>query len=139
MGDAEQNLRRRQSGRATQGQQQAIDELGRAGRGLSQQMQQEMGDGMDQGDGQDGFGPGNPNPNDRRGRANSQNTDPLGRPLPNRGDQQDNSRVKIPQGGDIIGTGERARRVLEELRKRFGETMRPREELDYIERLLPRN
>ena len=38
------------------------------------------------------------------------------------------------------GTGEidvqRARRILEELRKRFGESFRPQLELDYIERLL---
>ncbi len=136
MGDAEQNLRRRQSGRATEGQQQAIDELGKAGRGLQQQMQQ-MGQGGEPGEGE-GFGPGNPDGNPR-GRA-EQNTDPLGRPLPGDRNQMDNSRVRIPQGGDVRGTiGERAQRVLEELRRRFGEIERPREELDYIERLLRRN
>ena len=31
---------------------------------------------------------------------------------------------------------QRARRILEELRKRFGESFRPQLELDYIERLL---
>ena len=137
MGDAEQNLRQRQGGRATQGQQQAIDELGKAGRGLAQQMQREMGEGGEPGEGE-GFGPGNPDGNPR-GRA-QQNTDPLGRPLPGDRNQMDNSRVKIPQGGDVKGTiGERAQRVLEELRRRFGEIERPREELDYIERLLRRN
>ena len=41
-----------------------------------------------------------------------------------------------PEGGTV---GERARRVLEELRRRLGEVERPRMELDYFERLLPRN
>ena len=31
---------------------------------------------------------------------------------------------------------QRARRIIEELRKRFGDMGRPQEELDYIERLL---
>jgi Domain of unknown function (DUF4175) len=35
--------------------------------------------------------------------------------------------------------GERSRRVLEELRRKLGEQERPRMELDYFERLLPRN
>jgi hypothetical protein len=60
-----------------------------------------------------------------------QQTDPLGRPL--RGhDYGDDSTVKVP--GEI--DAQRARRVLEELRKRFGEIDRPQLELDYIERLL---
>jgi DNA-binding NarL/FixJ family response regulator len=40
--------------------------------------------------------------------------------------------VKVP--GEI--DAQRARRILEELRKRYGETDRPQMELDYIERLL---
>jgi hypothetical protein len=32
--------------------------------------------------------------------------------------------------------GRRGRRIIEELRKRFGDTGRPQDELDYIERLL---
>jgi hypothetical protein len=40
--------------------------------------------------------------------------------------------VKVP--GEI--DAQRARRVLEELRRRFGDTGRPQLELDYIERLL---
>ena len=117
--------------------QKAIDELGKAGRGLSQQMQREMGDAQGEGEGE-GFGPGNPDQNPR-GRA-QQNTDPLGRPLPGERNQMDNSRVKIPEGGKVQGTiGERAQKVLEELRRRLGEVERPREELDYIDRLLRRN
>jgi hypothetical protein len=37
-----------------------------------------------------------------------------------------------------VPAAERARRVLEELRRRLGEPMRPREEMDYLERLLRR-
>ena len=40
--------------------------------------------------------------------------------------------VKVP--GEI--DAQRARRILEELRKRYGESSRPQLELDYIERLL---
>jgi uncharacterized protein (TIGR02302 family) len=138
MGDAEQNLKQNNRGQAGKGQQKAIDELGKAGRGLSQQMQREMGDAQGEGEGE-GMGPGEPNPNNQRGRA-QQSTDPLGRPLPGDRNQMDNSRVRIPQGGNIQGTiGERAQKVLEELRRRLGEVERPREELEYIERLLRRN
>ena len=44
----------------------------------------------------------------------------------------DDSSVKVP--GEI--DAQRARRILEELRKRYGENYRPQMELDYIERLL---
>jgi hypothetical protein len=40
--------------------------------------------------------------------------------------------VKVPGEIDV----QRARRILEELRRRFGDPMRPQIELDYIERLL---
>ncbi|NJL08228.1 MAG: DUF4175 domain-containing protein, partial [Methylacidiphilales bacterium] len=42
------------------------------------------------------------------------------------------SRERIPDAIDA----QRARRVLEELRRRLGEAERPRLELDYLERLL---
>ena len=68
--------------------------------------------------------------NSGQARAN-QNTDPLGRPLRGR-DYGDDTTVKVPGEIDV----QRARRILEELRKRFGENFRPQLELDYIERLL---
>ena len=86
---------------------------------LLQQMQQS---GMGQGPGQPG----------RNGRARAQqDTDPLGRPMHGR-QYGDDVTVKVP--GEI--DAQRARRILEELRKRFGESARPQLELDYIERLL---
>ena len=48
------------------------------------------------------------------------------------GEFVDDFTVKVP--GEI--DAQRARRILEELRKRFGESFRPQLELDYIERLL---
>ena len=47
-------------------------------------------------------------------------------------DYGDDSTVKVPGEIDV----QRARRILEELRRRFGEIARPQLELDYIERLL---
>ena len=58
-------------------------------------------------------------------------TDPLGRPLRGR-DYGDDTTVKVPGEIDV----QRARRILEELRRRFGENFRPQLELEYIERLL---
>ena len=59
-----------------------------------------------------------------------QDTDPLGRPL--RGHDYGDDTVKVPGEIDV----QRARRIIEELRRRFGDVARPQEELDYIERLL---
>ena len=79
----------------------------------------------------DGAGPGPGQPG-RTGQARAnQDTDPLGRPLRGR-DYGDDTTVKVPGEIDV----QRARRILEELRKRFGESFRPQLELDYIERLL---
>ncbi len=58
--------------------------------------------------------------------------DPLGRDIS--GEDADTSDVKIPNAGSI----QRAREILEELRRRSGQINRPRLELDYIERLLDR-
>jgi poly(3-hydroxybutyrate) depolymerase len=76
-----------------------------------------------------------PGPNGHPGRVGpsraQQETDPLGRPLRGR-DYGDDATVKVPGEIDV----QRARRILEELRRRFGENFRPQLELDYIERLL---
>jgi uncharacterized protein (TIGR02302 family) len=60
--------------------------------------------------------------------------DPMGRP-PQRTDGPDpGTSVKVPDEIDV----QRAREILEELRKRLGETTRPPIELEYLERLLKR-
>jgi uncharacterized protein (TIGR02302 family) len=80
------------------------------------------GAGEEAGEGQDGQGP--------QGRfGDAEGTDPLGR-------QMESLRGFDPSAR--FPGAERARRVLEELRRRLGEPARPREELDYLERLLRR-
>lgn len=74
---------------------------------------------------QDGMGPGGP------GEESAQRTDPLGRPLRSQ-DYGDDFSVKVPDEVDA----QRARRVLEELRRRLEQPERPQIELDYLERLL---
>ena len=61
-------------------------------------------------------------------------TDPLGRPSGSERAFNPNARFD-PMG---VPAAERARRVLEELRRRLGEPARPPEELDYLNRLLRR-
>jgi hypothetical protein len=92
----------------------------RGAQGLAQQMQE---------------GPNGEGPNGQPGRTGreraQQETDPLGRPLRGR-DYGDDVTVKIPGEIDV----QRARRILEELRRRLSDPARPQIELDYIERLL---
>src|SRR5213078_3037953 len=95
----------------------ALDALRRGGQDLAQQMQP-------------GTGPGQGQPGRGQARA-QQDTDPLGRPM-RRGDYSDDATVKVPGEIDV----QRARRILEELRRRFADPARPQLELDYIERLL---
>lgn len=120
MGEAEGSLGAGDAEGAVDSQGRALEAMRKGAQGLAKQMQQ-----------QQGMGPG---PNGRPGRGQQraqQETDPLGRPLRGR-DYGDDVTVKVP--GEI--DAQRARRILEELRKRFGESSRPQLELDYIERLL---
>jgi hypothetical protein len=120
MGEAEGELGQGDAESAVDSQGRALDAMRKGAQGLAQSMQQ---------NGQMGQGPGQPG---RNGRARAQqNTDPLGRPMRGR-EYGDDANVKVP--GEI--DAQRARRILEELRKRFGESGRPQLELDYIERLL---
>jgi protein-disulfide isomerase len=120
MGDAEGQLGQGNSDSAVDAQGRALEALRRGAQSLAQQMQQGQGQGQ---------GPGQPG---RTGQARAnQDTDPLGRPLRGR-DYGDDVTVKVPGEIDV----QRARRILEELRKRFADPARPQLELDYIERLL---
>ena len=120
MGDADGRLGEGNADGAVDSQGKALDALRKGAQSLAEAMQQGDGDGQ-------GDGPGN-----RVGRQQSggNSTDPLGRPLHGRefGDET----VKIPGEIDV----QRARRILEELRRRLGDTQRPQLELDYLERLL---
>ena len=59
--------------------------------------------------------------------------DPLNRPLND--DVGDGRSVKVPRDIDM----QKARQLLQELRRRLGEARRPENELDYLERLLKHN
>jgi uncharacterized protein (TIGR02302 family) len=119
MGEAEGELGQGDADNAVGSQGRALEAMRKGAQGLAQSMQQS---GMSPGPGQPG----------RNGRPRAQqDTDPLGRPRRGR-NYSDDATVKVP--GEI--DAQRARRILEELRKRFGESGRPQIELDYIERLL---
>jgi uncharacterized protein (TIGR02302 family) len=120
MGQAEGELGEGDADGAVGSQGRALEAMRRGAQNLAQSMQQQ---------GMMGQGPGQPG---RLGRQRAQQqTDPLGRPLRGR-DYGDDVTVKVPGEIDV----QRARRILEELRRRFGESFRPQLELDYIERLL---
>jgi len=119
MRDAEGALGDGNAEGAVDAQGRALEALRKGAQNLAQQMQQNG----------PGPGPGSPGRNGPA-RANN-NTDPLGRPLRGR-DYGDDVTVKVPGEIDV----QRARRILEELRRRFADPARPQPELDYIERLL---
>jgi hypothetical protein len=109
-------------GKAVQAQGRALQALKEGAQGLQQQMQ-------GAGEGQGGFfargrRPGEPREGER---------DPLGR---EHGDRRGAMEGALNGGPDIA---ERARRVLEELRRRLADPSRPNEERDYLERLLKRD
>ncbi len=128
MREAEGALRQGREGDAVDAQGRALDGLKRGAEGMQQQMQQ-MAEGEGQGEQPEGQQPG------QQGQAGSRDDDPLGRPT--RGRDMSDGRVKVP-GADESAV-QRARRIMEELRRKLGDPTRPREELDYFERLLRRN
>jgi uncharacterized protein (TIGR02302 family) len=117
MGEAETALGQSQGDEAVGQQGRALDALRRGAQDMMQQMQQAM-----QGD-QGGSGDGR--------RQGNSGRDPLGRPWSNsRAD--DDSTVNIPDEIDV----QRARQILEAIRKRLGNSLSPQIERDYLERLL---
>ncbi|MGO8843633.1 MAG: TIGR02302 family protein [Methyloceanibacter sp.] len=113
MGDAKDAIDREKLDRATEQQSRALDQLRQGAQSMAEQMTQN-------GDAQPG-----------KGQSNSNGRDPLGRP--DRTNQPDlGLSVKVPDEIDI----QRAREVLDELRRRLGDPSRPTIELDYLERLI---
>ncbi|MEE8438508.1 MAG: DUF4175 family protein, partial [Micropepsaceae bacterium] len=110
MTEAQENLQSNQLGAATQAQQEALNQM----RGSAQQLARNLA--AENGQGQ-GDGLVNEDPLGRRIGGNN----PVGRLLEG-----------LPQQSDI----QRARQILDELRRRAAELGRSQEELDYIERLL---
>jgi len=126
MRDATEALQRRQPGEAIGPQTEALDQLQQAARDFAEQMQRRM-QGQWGNPNDDEVGATDGTPRDRVER------DPLGRPLSNNG-TYDHGDVKIPDQNTL----QKAREILDELRRRAGERFRPEIELDYIERLLKR-
>jgi hypothetical protein len=108
-------------GRAVDAQGRALEALRQGAQGLQQQAQ---------GAGQGG---GGYRATSRRPGAGGPGRDPLGREAGDRGGALEGA---LNGGPDVA---ERARRVLEELRRRLADPGRPEEERDYFERLLKRD
>jgi hypothetical protein len=112
---AERALRDGDLDGATQEETRALEQLRQGAREMAQQMLRQM--------------PSRFGLNDPNGEL-----DPMGRP-PQRTDGPDPGvGVKVPDQIDV----QRAREILEELRRRLGEPTRPPLELEYLERLLKR-
>ncbi len=113
MGKAGDALKQGDLDEASEQQGQALEQMRQSAQQMAQQMQQ--------------------NAQQRLGRGGSSPRDPFGRPQRAQGPDLGTS-VKVPDAIDA----QRAREILEELRKRSGENLRPQDELEYIDRLLKR-
>ena len=112
MKDAGQSLGKQQLQNATEQQTHAIDKLRKGAQRAANQLIQQM---------------------RQQGQAGN-NRDPFGRPAPQQssGPEFGGRKVKIPEQIDV----QRAREILNELRRKFSDAQRPPVELDYLERLL---
>ncbi len=122
MRDSTQSLSEGQPGQALGPQQEALDQLQQGAQAAFRALAQQQPGGP----GQFGQMPG------QFGNVNP-DSDPLGRPLTG-ANGLDTGRVEIPDQADI----QRARQILDELRRRSGQSSRPAIERDYIDRLLRR-
>lgn len=98
---------------ATENQGEALEQMRQSAQEMSEQMQKQA--------------------SSRPGKDGKDGKDPLGRPQKTQGPDLGTS-VKVPDQIDA----QRAREVLEEVRRRLGEPARPEGELDYLERLQKR-
>lgn len=121
MRDAQEALRQGRPDAAVPPQGEALTELQQGLQDMAQQMMQRM------------MGNNRPQNGQQQRMGRGPGRDPLGRQLPGNG-MGGGEQVKIPEEADI----QRAREILDELRRRAGEQNRPRQELDYIDRLLDR-
>ena len=133
MNDAETQMGKGDNGQATDAQGRAIQSLRKGAQGMEQQMaQQGEGEGDGDSDQEGSADDQNSNGSPRKG-SGDRRTDPLDRPTAT---SKDRDRGGTLSGG--AGAAQRAQRVLEELRRRVGDPLRPLEELEYLERLLRR-
>ena len=129
MREAEEALKQGQDSDALDAQNRAIQGLRQGADQLAKYLRQQNGDGdtgqnQEEADRQNGQGDNGQNSNGR---------DPLGRPLPSQGS---NDRARMQGDGLQSAPEQRARALLEELRRRLGELDRPQAEIDYLKRLL---
>lgn len=128
MQDAEDALAQGQGARG-----EAVDDQGKALEGMRKGAKK-LADAMQKGEDGEGQGESDKEGQGEKGSQEGQQTgdaDPLGRP---RGGNPFNTNSKFDPMG--VPAAQRAQRVLEELRRRLGDPSRPREETDYLERLL---
>lgn len=116
MGNAEQALGEGQGDEAVGHQGRALEALRKGAKDMMKQMQAMQGD---QGGSEQG------------GRQQNADRDPLGRPRASKGPDFGDS-VKVPDEIDV----QRARQILEAIRKRLGNALSPDVERSYLERLL---
>ncbi|RUU14026.1 TIGR02302 family protein, partial [Mesorhizobium sp. M7A.T.Ca.TU.009.01.3.2] len=116
MGNAEQALGEGEGDSAVGHQGRALEALRKGAKDMMKQMQAMQGD---QGGGEEG------------GRQQNADRDPLGRPRASQGPDFGDS-VKVPDEIDV----QRARQILEAIRKRLGNALSPDIERSYLERLL---
>ncbi|MBY8976262.1 TIGR02302 family protein [Rhodobacteraceae bacterium NNCM2] len=120
MGSARDRLEQGDNSSAVQDQMEALDRMNEGAQALADQMQNGQGDVGAQGRGQ------------RDGQARDRaETDPFDRPLGSYGATAGNQ-TKVPDRSAL----DRAREILDELRRRSAESFRPELELDYFDRLL---
>jgi len=116
MGNAEQSLGQGDGDQAVGHQGRALEALRRGAKDMMKQMQAMQGD---QGGSEQG------------GRQQDADRDPLGRPRATNG-PDDGTSVKVPDEIDV----QRARQILDAIRKRLGNALSPDIERSYLERLL---
>ena len=117
MGQAEGALGDQQGDRATGHQGRALEALRKGAQDMMQQMQQAM--------------QGDEGGSEQGGRQQQADRDPLGRPRATTGPDFGDT-VKVPDEIDV----QRARRILDAIRKRLGNALSPELERNYLERLL---
>lgn len=120
MGSATEQLGQGKPSMALGEQGQALEQLRAGAQAMAEQLAQ-----------QQGLQPGQQR--GRQNQARGDNEDPLGRPLRNEGPDF-GTQVKVPDQIDV----QRAREILETIRRRLGEIGRPLNERSYLERLLQR-
>lgn len=118
---------------AVEAQGRAVDGLREGAQKLAQALRNQ-GEGEGEGQPGEGEGQGEGEGEGQQGQFGQNGTDPLGRPTGR--ERAFNPSAKYDPLG--VPAAERAQRVLEELRRRLSEPSRPREETDYLERLLRR-